>query len=84
MNPDALTFQEIILALQNYWAQQGCVVLQPYDSEVGAGTFHWATALRSLGDKPWRTCYVQPCRRPPTAATARTPTACSTTTSSRC
>ena len=64
MNPDALTFQEIILALQNYWARQGCVVLQPYDSEVGAGTFHWATALRSLGDKPWRTCYVQPCRRP--------------------
>ena len=64
MNPDALTFQEIILALQNYWAKQGCVVLQPYDSEVGAGTFHWATALRSLGDKPWRTCYVQPCRRP--------------------
>ena len=64
MNPDALTFQEIILALQNYWAGQGCVVLQPYDSEVGAGTFHWATTLRALGDKPWRTCYAQPCRRP--------------------
>ena len=64
MNPDALTFQEIILALQNYWAKQGCVVLQPYDSEVGAGTFHWATALRALGDRPWRTCYAQPCRRP--------------------
>ena len=64
MNRDALTFQEIILALQKYWAQQGCVVVQPYDSEVGAGTFHWATALRSLGDKPWRTCYCQPCRRP--------------------
>ena len=64
MNKDALTFQEIILALQNYWASQGCVVLQPYDSEVGAGTFHWATTLRALGDKPWRTCYAQPCRRP--------------------
>lgn len=64
MNQDALTFQEIILALQNYWARQGCVVLQPYDSEVGAGTFHWATTLRALGDKPWRTCYAQPCRRP--------------------
>ena len=60
MNKDALTFQEIILALQNYWASQGCVVLQPYDSEVGAGTFHWATTLRALGDKPWRTCYAQP------------------------
>ena len=64
MNKDALTFQEIILALQNYWASQGCVVLQPYDSEVGAGTFHWATTLRALGDKPWRTCSAQPCRRP--------------------
>ena len=64
MNPGALTFQEIILALQNFWASKGCVVLQPYDSEVGAGTFHWATALRALGDKPWATCYVQPCRRP--------------------
>jgi glycyl-tRNA synthetase alpha chain len=64
MNRDALTFQEIILTLQSYWAKQGCVIVQPYDSEVGAGTFHWATALRSLGDKPWRTCYCQPCRRP--------------------
>lgn len=64
MNRDALTFQEIILTLQTYWAKQGCVIVQPYDSEVGAGTFHWATALRSLGDKPWRTCYCQPCRRP--------------------
>lgn len=64
MNRDALTFQEIILTLQTYWAKQGCVIVQPYDSEVGAGTFHWATALRSLGEKPWRTCYCQPCRRP--------------------
>ncbi len=64
MNRDALTFQEIILTLQKYWAEQGCVIVQPYDSEVGAGTFHWATALRALGPKPWRTCYVQPCRRP--------------------
>ena len=62
--PDAPTFQDIILTLQRYWAEQGCVVLQPYDSEVGAGTFHTATTLRSLGPKPWRTCYAQPCRRP--------------------
>ena len=84
MNKDALTFQEIILALQNYWASQGCVVLQPYDSEVGAGTFHWATTLRALGDKPWRTAMPSPAAVPPTAVTARTPTACSTTISSRC
>ena len=64
MNPDALSFQDIIFALQQFWAKQGCVVLQPYDSEVGAGTFHWATTLRALGDKPWLTCYAQPCRRP--------------------
>ena len=59
-NPDALTFQEIILKLQTYWAQQGCVVLQPYDNEVGAGTFHTATTLRSLGPDTWRAAYVQP------------------------
>ena len=64
MNPNALTFQEMILKLEEYWAGHGCTVMQPYDSEVGAGTFHTATLLRSLGKTPWRTCYPQPCRRP--------------------
>lgn len=59
-----LTFQEIILKLQNYWNQQGCVLLQPYDIEVGAGTFHTATFLRALGPEPWKAAYVQPSRRP--------------------
>ena len=58
------SFQEIILRLQTYWAAQGCAVLQPYDMEVGAGTFHPATTLRSLGTKPWAAAYVQPSRRP--------------------
>ncbi|MGJ3262757.1 MAG: glycine--tRNA ligase subunit alpha [Salinarimonas sp.] len=58
------SFQGLILALQRFWAEQGCVVLQPYDLEVGAGTFHPATTLRSLGPKPWRAAYVQPSRRP--------------------
>ena len=58
------SFQGLILTLQNYWAQQGCVILQPYDMEMGAGTFHPATTLRSLGPKPWNAAYVQPCRRP--------------------
>ena len=58
------TFQETILALQKYWSKQGCIILQPYDLEVGAGTFHPATTLRSLGEKPWKTAYVQPSRRP--------------------
>ena len=60
----ALTFQELILKLQTYWSQQGCVILQPLDMEVGAGTFHSATFLRSIGPEPWRAAYVQPCRRP--------------------
>lgn len=60
----SLTFQDIILSLSRYWADQGCVVLQPYDTEVGAGTFHPATTLRSLGPDTWRTAYVQPSRRP--------------------
>jgi glycyl-tRNA synthetase alpha chain len=59
-----LPFQNLILELQTYWAKQGCVVLQPYDMEVGAGTFHWATTLRSLGPEPWNVAYVQPSRRP--------------------
>ncbi len=58
------TFQDLILTLQRYWADQGCVVLQPYDMEMGAGTFHAATFLRSLGPEPWRAAYVQPSRRP--------------------
>lgn len=58
------TFQELILALQNYWAEQGCVLQQPYDMEVGAGTFHPATFLRAIGPEPWSAAYVQPSRRP--------------------
>ena len=59
-----LTFQEIILTLQQFWAKQGCVLLQPYDMEMGAGTFHTATFLRALGPEPWRAAFVQPSRRP--------------------
>ncbi len=58
------SFQELILRLQSYWAEQGCVLMQPYDMEMGAGTFHSATFLRSLGPEPWSAAYVQPCRRP--------------------
>ncbi len=63
-NASAPSFQDLILTLQRFWADQGCVVLQPYDVEVGAGTFHPATTLRALGPKPWRAAYVQPSRRP--------------------
>jgi glycyl-tRNA synthetase alpha chain len=59
-----LSFQEIIMNLQKFWGKYGCVILQPYDLEVGAGTFHPATTLRSLGIKPWKAAYVQPSRRP--------------------
>ena len=62
-NP-AATFQGLILALQQYWANQGCVLMQPLDLEVGAGTFHPATFLRAIGPETWNTAYVQPCRRP--------------------
>jgi glycyl-tRNA synthetase alpha chain len=58
------SFQETILNLQKFWSKKGCIVLQPYDMEVGAGTFHPATTLRSLGPKPWKAAYVQPSRRP--------------------
>ncbi|MBF0166329.1 MAG: glycine--tRNA ligase subunit alpha [Alphaproteobacteria bacterium] len=58
------SFQDLILTLQAFWAGQGCVILQPYDMEVGAGTFHPATTLRALGKKPWKAAYVQPSRRP--------------------
>ncbi|MBU2884232.1 glycine--tRNA ligase subunit alpha [Gilvimarinus agarilyticus] len=61
---DVSTFQGLILALQEYWARQGCVVLQPLDMEVGAGTFHPATFLRAIGPETWNSAYVQPCRRP--------------------
>ena len=63
-NSEPLTFQDIILNLQKYWSRQGCIIMQPYDLEVGAGTFHPATTLRSLGEKPWKAAYVQPSRRP--------------------
>ena len=59
-----VSFQDTILNLQKYWSKKGCIILQPYDLEVGAGTFHPATTLRSLGSKPWKTAYVQPSRRP--------------------
>ena len=58
------TFQDMILTLQRYWADQGCVLMQPYDMEVGAGTFHPATFLRAIGPENWKAAYVQPCRRP--------------------
>ncbi|MFN4209194.1 MAG: glycine--tRNA ligase subunit alpha [Devosia sp.] len=58
------SFQGLILTLQNFWAEQGCVILQPYDMQMGAGTFHMATTLRALGPKPWKAAYVQPSRRP--------------------
>jgi len=63
-NYDLDTFQGLIFALQEYWAEKGCVVLQPLDIEVGAGTFHPATFLRAIGPESWNTAYVQPCRRP--------------------
>ena len=59
-----LSFQEIIMNLQKFWSNYGCVILQPYDLEVGAGTFHPATTLRSLGPNSWKAAYVQPSRRP--------------------
>ena len=58
------SFQDLIARLQRYWSNQGCLILQPYDLEVGAGTFHPATTLRALGPEPWNAAYVQPSRRP--------------------
>jgi glycyl-tRNA synthetase alpha chain len=63
-NSDSNTFQGLIFALQQFWAEQGCVIMQPLDMEVGAGTFHPATFLRAIGPESWNTAYVQPCRRP--------------------
>src|SRR5262249_55285494 len=68
-----LSFQSLILDLQSFWAKQGCVILQPYDVEVGAGTFHPATPLRALGPEPWRAAYVQPSRRPTDGRYGETP-----------
>lgn len=68
-----MTFQEMIFRLNDYWAGQGCAILQPYDVEVGAGTKHPATALRSLGPKPWKVAYVQPSRRPADGRYTRNP-----------
>jgi glycyl-tRNA synthetase alpha chain len=68
-----LSFQELILELQRYWQDYGCAILQPYDVEVGAGTFHPATVLRSLGNKPWNVAYVQPSRRPTDSRYAQHP-----------
>ena len=62
--PTPINFQDAVFNLQKFWGKYGCVILQPYDMEVGAGTFHPATTLRSLGPKPWKTAYVQPSRRP--------------------
>jgi len=59
-----MNFQDVILSLQKFWARKGCVLLQPYDTEVGAGTFHTATLLKTLGPEPWKVAYVQPSRRP--------------------
>ncbi len=64
LKPDVSTFQGLIFALERYWADQGCVILQPFDMEMGAGTFHSATFLRSIGPEPWNCAYVQPSRRP--------------------
>jgi glycyl-tRNA synthetase alpha chain len=64
MTSKPLSFQDIILTLQTFWSAEGCVILQPYDTEVGAGTLHPATVLRALGPRPWRAAYVQPSRRP--------------------
>jgi tetrameric-type glycyl-tRNA synthetase alpha subunit len=64
IGPRPRTFQDLIFALQRYWSARGCVILQPYDMEVGAGTFHTATFLRAIGPEPWRAAYVQPSRRP--------------------
>jgi len=58
------SFQQLILTLHHYWSEQGCLILQPYDMEMGAGTFHTATTLRALGPDPWKAAFVQPCRRP--------------------
>ena len=64
MSKSRITFQEIIFKLQNFWSSQGCVIMQPLDLEVGAGTFHPATFLKAIGPETWNSAYVQPSRRP--------------------
>ena len=76
-----ITFQEVILRLQEYWNRQGCALLQPIDLEVGAGTSHTATFLRALGPEPWRAAYVNPRVVRRTAVTAKIPIVCSSTIS---
>lgn len=71
-----MTFQELIFKLQEYWAKQGCVILQPLDMEVGAGTFHPATFLRAIGPEPWKAAYVQPSRRPTDGRYGENPNRC--------
>jgi glycyl-tRNA synthetase alpha chain len=68
-----ITFQQLISTLQNFWASNGCCILQPIDLQVGAGTLHPATVLKALGEKPWQVAYVQPCRRPTDARYAKNP-----------
>ncbi len=63
-SPNPLSFQDLIFTLQSFWADHGCVIVQPMDMEMGAGTFHWSTFLRAIGPEPWNTAYVQPSRRP--------------------
>lgn len=70
---DILTFQEMIFKLKTFWSQQGCIIVEPYDMEMGAGTFHPATFLRALGPEPWNAAYVQPCRRPKDGRYAENP-----------
>ena len=64
LTSDLTSFQGLIQSLQNYWSEQGCMIMQPLDMEVGAGTFHPATFIRAIGPEPWRAAYVQPSRRP--------------------
>lgn len=80
---DTKTFQGLILTLQDYWARQGCTIVQPLDMEVGAGTSHPMTCLRALGPEPMAAAYVQPSRRPTDGRYGETRTVSSTTTSSR-
>ena len=81
--PGSPTMQEAILRLQEFWASRGALVMQPFNTEVGAGTANPATSLRVLGPEPWQVAYVEPSVRPTTPGTARTPTACRRTRSTR-
>ena len=78
-----MTFQEIILNLQKFWAEQGCILQQPYDMEKGAGTMNPATFLHAIGPEPWAVCYVEPSRRPRMAVMVTIQTVCSNIINSR-